>query len=205
MKVDLRRDGKLIPTEHSAQCSQSGKNKLSDQPRRGHAGNLRQQANQKYQRGPRSSERKLRDSGDSHESPDIARTNLVDTQPTSKSNASHGHGDEDCELMVNVAVDSLECQQQENLESHQREPGGRHAEGRSGAGTSLLNWHVRQQDRHKQQYDKCPIDDASETEMTPSPEPAGVAGMELRAPQRNVEVIGDRLEIAVDWRRGLRL
>ena len=36
-------------------------------------------------------------------------------------------------------------------------------------------------------------------------EPVGIAALELRAPQHNVEVIGDGREIAIDWRRGQRL
>ena len=43
-----------------------------------------------------------------------------------------------------------------------------------------------------------------ESDVRGGPEPAGIAQLELRAPEHNVEVIGDRLEIAIDGRRGQR-
>ena len=60
----------------------------------------------------------------------------------------------------------------------------------------------RTADKHRT---KDRIDDVGERDVRCGPEPARIAQLELRAPQHNVEVIGDRLEIAIDWRRGQRL
>ena len=56
----------------------------------------------------------------------MAGANTADAQPASEGNACHTHGNEDRELVVNVTVDGLESQQEENLQSHQRESGRSH-------------------------------------------------------------------------------
>jgi len=106
--------------------------------------------------------------------------------------------------VVNVAVDGLECEQQEDLQRHQRESGRSHAACRGRRGASLASGHKRQKNRYKQCDDKDRIDDSGEGDVRGGAEPAGIAQLELRAPQHNVEVIGDWLEIAIDWRRGQR-
>ena len=42
----------------------------------------------------------------------------ADAQPTSEGNACHAKANEDRELVVNIAIDGLERQQQQNLQSH---------------------------------------------------------------------------------------
>jgi hypothetical protein len=126
MKVDLGRDGKLIAAQHSAESSQRREDELRRQPCCRHPGNLRQQATTNISAGPERASRNwvvamARQGGLA------AGTNAADAQPTSAGNACHAQADEDRELVVNVTVDGLECQQQENLQRHQGEAGRSHA------------------------------------------------------------------------------
>jgi len=133
-----------------------------------------------------------------------AGADAANTQPSPKSDARHKHGDQNCELMVHVSIDRLKRQQQKDLERHQGETGCRHAEGRGSTGASLASGHIRQKDRQQQQNSKGAYDNASESDVRRRLEPVGVAQLELRAPEHNVEVIRDRREIAIDGRGGQR-
>jgi len=203
MQVDLRRDRKLIAPQHSAESGQCGEDKLRRQPCCCHPRNPRQQANHKYQRRTRKGEQEL---GGCHGAVGwkIAGTNAADAQPTSEGNARHAHGDEDRELVVNVTVDGLECQQQENLQSHQCESGRSHRARCGRPGAFLAIGHKREKNRYKPCDNKDSINDAGESHVRSGPEPAGIAQLELCAPEHNVEVVGDRLEIVIDGRRGQR-
>src|ERR1022692_327961 len=149
MKVDLRRDRKLVAPQHSAKSSQSREDKLRSQPCCRRPRNLRQQANHKYQRRTRKGEQEL-GSCNGAVGWTIAGTNAADAQPASEGNACHAHRDEDCELVVNVTVDGLKCQQQENLQSHQCESCRSHTVRCGGAGAFLASGHKHQKNRHKQ-------------------------------------------------------
>jgi len=84
--------------------------------------------------------------------------------------------------VVNVAVDGLECEQQKDLQRHQRESGRSHATCRGRTGASLTREHKRQKNRYKQRENKDRIDDSGEGNVRRGAEPAGVAQLELRAP-----------------------
>jgi len=171
----------LIASQCSAESGQRGENKLRRQPGCRHPGNLRQQANHKYQRGTRKREQEL---GGCHGTAGwtVTRTNAAYAQPTSGGNACHAHGDQDRELVVNVAVDGLKCEQQENLQSHQGEPSCGHAGRCGGTGAFLASTHKRQKRGRQQCDDKDRIDDLGKRDVRGGPEPAGIAQLELRAP-----------------------
>jgi len=171
----------LIASQHSAESGQRGEDKLRRQPCCRRPRNLRQQANHKYQRRTRKGEQELR-GRNAAVGWAIARTNAADAQPTSEGNACHAHGDEDRELVVNVTVDGLECEQQKNLQSHQGESGRARAARCGRTGTFLASGHKRQKHRCQQCNDKDHIDDTRERDVRCGPEPAGIAQLELRAP-----------------------
>jgi len=135
----------------------------------------------------------------------FAGADSANAQPSPESDARHKHGDQNCELMVHVAVDRLECQQQKDLESHQGETGCRHTEGRGSTRGSLATGQICQKNRQQQQNGEGVYDNARESDVRRGLEPVGVAQLELRAPEHNVEVIRDRLEVAIDGRCGQRL
>ena len=90
-------------------------------------------------------------------------------------------------------------------QSHHRESGGRHRIRRGATRASFAAGQKRQQRRDKEQENQSRTQDAAERNLRRCPEPAGVAGPELRAPQHHVEVIGDGREIAIHRRGGQRL
>src|SRR5208283_983665 len=128
MKVNLCGDRKLISAKHSAESGQQGKDKLRCQQRRRRSGCLRKQTNHKHQCRYGSSQKELNASSGSRQLASNTGTDLTNTQPAPDGNPGHEHGDEDSELVVNIAIDGLKQQQEENLQSHQREAGCSYAE-----------------------------------------------------------------------------
>src|ERR1035437_4792067 len=86
IKVDLRRDRKLVAAQDSAESSQRREDSLRSQPGCRRPRNLRQQANHKYQRRTRKGEEELR-SCNGAAGWTIDGTNAADAQPTSEGNA----------------------------------------------------------------------------------------------------------------------
>jgi len=72
-------------------------------------------------------------------------------------------------------------------------------------GASLASRHIRQKNCHTEQNGDAAFDNANESDLRRSLEPSGVAQLELRAPEHNVEVIRDGFEVVIDGRCGQRL
>ncbi len=51
------------------------------------------------------------------------RTNAAQGEPASEGDACHGEADEDCELVVDVAVDGLEGEEKKDFKGDEREAG----------------------------------------------------------------------------------
>src|ERR1035437_6650973 len=100
--------------------SEGGKNALCCQPRCRNSRDLCQHAHHKDQRRTGEGEQKLgwckAAVGDS-----IVQADAANTQPTSERNTCHAQADQNCELMVDVAIDGLECKEQNDLQHHQCE------------------------------------------------------------------------------------
>src|ERR1017187_2219638 len=116
-KIHLGCGWELIPPQHSRERSQCWENELRRQPCCWRTRDLLEQANHKHQHRRREREQEL---GHCHGAVRwvIPDESAADTQPTSEGNACHTQTNEDCELVVNITIDGLECQQQQNLQSH---------------------------------------------------------------------------------------
>jgi len=108
-------------------------------------------------------------------------------------------------LRIDVTIDGLEGQQHEDLEGDEREAGCGGATGRGRAGAPVARTHECQQNHGNRERHKNCGNDAVESGVRGGLEPVGVAALELRAPEHNIEVIGDGREIAIDGRGSERL
>ena len=141
------------------------------------------------------------------------QTNAAQGEPASEGDACHGEADEDGELVVDVAVDGLEGEEEEDFEGDEREAGCGGAGGGGGTGamettadSSLTTPRLKKtpgapcaQNDSRYQDDEERGEDAGEGNLGGGAEEAGVTRFELRAPEHYVEVIGDGGEVAIDW------
>src|ERR1017187_5941899 len=116
-KINLGCGWELIPPQYSRERSQCWKNELRRQPSCWRTRDFSEQANHKHQHRRRERQQEL---GGCHGAVRwvIPDESAADTQPTSEGNACHAQANEDRELVVYVTIDGLECQQQQNLQTH---------------------------------------------------------------------------------------
>src|ERR1035438_3415433 len=103
----------------------------------------------------------------------MEQTNAAKGEPASQGDACHAQADEDCELVVDVAVDGLECEQQEDFESHQRESGcGRAGCGGGTAAMLAPGDEGQQRGGEDEENEEC-AEDPGERNLRGGAEPAG--------------------------------
>src|ERR1035437_5264595 len=105
----------------------------------------------------------------------IARANAPDTEPTSEGNACHEQADENCKLVVHVAVNRLERKQKEDLQSHQSEACGQRAihRGRTGAFLASGSKRCKRPRKRKDKQDRA--EKEAERDVRRGAEPAQIA------------------------------
>lgn len=107
--------------------------------------------------------------------------------------------------MVQISKHGLVCEQQKDLESHQREPHRRNAAGYGSASASRTAGHLGDDNRRQYEGDQCLLQYSGKTDVHRALESMGIPELELRAPKHDVQVVGDGRKVAIDRGRGKRL
>ena len=119
------------------------------------------------------------------------RADAAEGKPASESDACHGEADEDCELVIDVAVDGLEGEEEEDFEGDEREAGCGRVGGGGGTGgvettadSSLTTPRLKKtpgapcaQNDSRYQDDEERGEDAGERDLRGGAEQAGVTGL----------------------------
>jgi len=103
-------------------------------------------------------------------------------------------------LVVNVAVDGLETQQQKHLQAHECESGGGDAEAGTGSGSLTVLRQPAKASGDREQEQPHGDNHGTEAHARRGMEHLTVAVIEPLAPKGDIEIVGYRCEIAVDGR-----